>query len=129
MVRGFQGPRKSCISPRSNGSVFTNSEFEAILENITAINNENSNLFLSNWKYKVWKLRKLNSSFLCYMLLLLLLSRFSHVRLCVIPKTAAHQAPLSLGFSRQEHWSGLPFPSPMHESEKIKWSRSVVSDS
>ena len=28
------------------------------------------------------------------------------------------QAPLSLGFSRQEHWSGLPFPSPMHESEK-----------
>ena len=29
---------------------------------------------------------------------------------------AAHQAPLSLGFSRQEHWSGLPFPSPMHES-------------
>ena len=33
---------------------------------------------------------------------------------------AAHQAPPSLGFSRQEHWSGLPFPSPMHESEKWK---------
>ena len=30
---------------------------------------------------------------------------------------AAHQAPQSLGFSWQEHWSGLPFPSPMHESE------------
>ena len=45
------------------------------------------------------------------------------------PMTAAHQAPPSLGFSRQEHWSGLPFPSPMHESEKWKWSRSVVSDS
>ena len=42
---------------------------------------------------------------------------------------AAHQTPLSLGFSRQEHWSELPFPSPMHESEKWKWSRSVVSDS
>ena len=42
---------------------------------------------------------------------------------------AAHQAPPSLGFSRQEHWSGLPFPSPMHESEKWKWSRSVMSDS
>ena len=28
----------------------------------------------------------------------------------------SHQAPPSLGFSRQEHWSGLPFPSPMHES-------------
>ena len=51
------------------------------------------------------------------LLLLLLLSRFSRVRLCATPETAAHQAPLSLGFSRQEHWSGLPFPSPMHESE------------
>ena len=40
---------------------------------------------------------------------------------------AAHQAPLSLGFSRQEHWSGLPFPSPVHESEKWKGSCSVVS--
>ena len=57
------------------------------------------------------------------------LSRFSRVRLCATPETAAHQAPPSLGFSRQEHWSGLPFPSPMHESEKWKWSRSVVSDS
>ena len=38
---------------------------------------------------------------------------------------AAHQAPPSLGFSRQEHRSGLPFPSPMCESEKWKWSRSV----
>ena len=61
--------------------------------------------------------------------LLLLLSRFSHVQLCATPQTAAHQAPLSLGFSRQEQWSGLPFLSPMHESEKWKWSRSVVSDS
>ena len=53
-------------------------------------------------------------------LLLLLLSRFSRVRLCATPQMAAHQAPLSLGFSRQEHWSELPFPSPMHESEKLK---------
>ena len=60
---------------------------------------------------------------------LLLLSRFSRVRLCATPETAAHQAPPSLRFSRQEHWSGLPFPSPMHKSEKWKWSRSVVSDS
>ena len=56
-------------------------------------------------------------------LLLLLLSRFSRVRLCATPETAAHQAPPSLGLSRQEHWSGLPFPSPMHESEKGKGSR------
>ena len=39
-----------------------------------------------------------------------------------------HRQQPSLGFSRQEHWSGLPFPSPMHESEKWKESRSVVSD-
>ena len=50
--------------------------------------------------------------------LVLLLRRFSRVRLCATPETAAHQAPRSLGFFRQEHWSGLPFPSPMHESEE-----------
>ena len=43
--------------------------------------------------------------------------------------TVVHQAPLSLGFSRQEYWSGLPLPSPMCKSEKWKWSRSVVSNS
>ena len=42
---------------------------------------------------------------------------------------AAHQAPPSPGFSRQEHWSGLPLPSPMHESEMWQWSCSVMSDS
>ena len=63
------------------------------------------------------------------LLLLLLLSRFSRVRLCVTPQTAAHQAPLSLGFSRQEHWNGLPFPSPMHESEsEVAQSCSTLSD-
>ena len=46
-----------------------------------------------------------------------LLSHFSSVRLCATPQMAAHQAPLSLGFSRQEHWSGLPFPSAVHASE------------
>ena len=63
------------------------------------------------------------------LLLRLLLSRFSRVRLCATPQMEAHQAPPSLGFSRQEHWSGLPFPSPMHESEKWKGSCSVMSDS
>ena len=47
--------------------------------------------------------------FIMVLLLLLLLSHFSRVRLCATP---------SLGFSGQEHWSGLPFPSPMHKSEK-----------
>ena len=51
------------------------------------------------------------------LLLLLLLSRFSRGQPCATPQMAAHQAPLSLALSRQEHWSGLPFPSPMHESE------------
>ena len=37
---------------------------------------------------------------------------FSHVRLFATPWIAAHQAPLSMGFSGQEYWSGLPFPSP-----------------
>ena len=36
----------------------------------------------------------------------------SHVRLFATPWTIAHQAPPSMGFSRQEYWSGLPFPSP-----------------
>ena len=40
------------------------------------------------------------------------LSHFSHVQLFVTPWTIACQAPLSTGFSRQEYWSGLPFPSP-----------------
>ena len=55
---------------------------------------------------------------LLLLLLLLILSRFSRVQLCATPWTAAHQASPSMGFSRQEHWSGLPFPSPMHESGK-----------
>ena len=40
------------------------------------------------------------------------ISRFSHVQLFATPWTVAHQASLSMGFSRQEYWSGLPFPSP-----------------
>ena len=63
--------------------------------------------FSSAWKWKV-KMKSL-----------------SGVRLFVTPWTAAHQAPRSLGFSRQEHWSGLPFPVP----NAWKWSRSVVSNS
>ena len=58
---------------------------------------------------------------------LLLLSNFSCVRLYATPETAAHQAPPSLGFSRQQHWSGLPFPSPMHESE-VTQSCPTLSD-
>ena len=38
--------------------------------------------------------------------------RLSRVRLSVTPWTLAHQAPLSMEFSRQEYWNGLPLPSP-----------------
>ena len=44
--------------------------------------------------------------------LLCVLSHSSHVQLFATPWIVAHQAPLSTGFSRQEHWSGLPFPPP-----------------
>ena len=56
-------------------------------------------------------------------LLLLLLSCFSCARLCATPYTADHQVPRSLGFSRQEYWSGLPFPSPMHACMLSRFSR------
>ena len=47
------------------------------------------------------------------LLLLLLLSRFSRVQFSAIPWTAAYQAPPSMGFSRQEYWSGVPLSSPV----------------
>ena len=54
-------------------------------------------------------------------LLLLLLSRFSHVQLCVTAWTVARQAPLSMRFSRKECWSGLPFlPLGDHPHPGIK---------
>ena len=45
---------------------------------------------------------------------------FSHVRLLAIPWTAAYQAPLSTGFSRQGYWSGVPLPSPGKYSKELK---------
>ena len=62
------------------------------------------------------------------MLLLLLLSRFSCVGPCATSQMAAHQAPPSLRFSRQEHWSGLPFPSPKHECMLSRFSRVRLCD-
>ena len=51
--------------------------------------------------------------------MLLLLSRFSRVQLCATSEMAAHQAPPSLEFSRQEHWSRVPLPSPYLEGLDI----------
>ena len=50
-----------------------------------------------------------------------MLSRFSHVRLCATLWTAAHQAPLYTGFSRQEYWSGLFFEKFLLESSLPLW--------
>ena len=53
----------------------------------------------------------------------------SRVRLLATPWTAAHQAPLSMGFSRQEYWSGVPLPSPKLSLGKVyltvrrRWKR------
>ena len=47
-----------------------------------------------------------------FILIRAMLSLFSRVRFFVTPWTAAHQAPLPMGFSRQEYWSGLPCPPP-----------------
>ena len=59
--------------------------------------------FSSAWKWKV-KVKSL-----------------SHVRLLATPWTAAHQAPPSMGFSRQEYWTGVPLPSPSyHQMEELK---------
>ena len=49
---------------------------------------------------------------MCYRMCVCVLSHFSHVRLFVTLWTTALQAPLSMGFYRQEYWNGLPFPSP-----------------
>ena len=69
------------------------------------------------------------------------LNCFSRVRLLVTPWTVAQETRLSMGFSRQEYWSGLPFPSPLESAENcnfrpattafssVQFSHSVVSDS
>ena len=90
-------------------------------------------LVQKSWRGGIFPIHYVRASLFCYqsqnrIMLLLLLSHFSRVQLCDLIDGSVPDSP-SLGFSRQEHWSGLPFPSPMHESKKWKWSHSVVSDS
>ena len=72
----------------------------AILEEILKQNKTNKKVHLNS--------RPVLEFYLAYAML----SCFSHVRLFATLWTVARQAPLSTGFSRQEHWSGLPCPSP-----------------
>ena len=59
--------------------------------------------------------------------------KWSHVRLLATPWTAAYQAPPSMGFSRQEYWSGVPLPSPLvawgdgkpRKLNKMRWQKST----
>ena len=65
-----------------------------------------------------------------YKIVCVCMCAFSHVRLFMTPWTVALQAPLSMGFSRQEYWSGLPFPPGDHPDLGIKpWSPSLQVDS
>ena len=66
-----------------------------------------------------WTARRLNQSILKEMSEV---KSLSHVRLFATPGTAAYKAPLSVGFSRQEYWSGLPFPSPILKEISPKYS-------
>ena len=50
----------------------------------------------------------------------------SRVRLLVIPWTAAYQAPPSMGFSRQEYWSGVPSPSPHYQNSNQRWGKEIL---
>ena len=52
----------------------------------------------------------------------------SHVQLLATPWTAAYQAPLSMGFSRQEYWSGVPLPSPNGGRKYVLSSAEVIND-
>jgi len=67
-------------------------------------------LIVSCNRPSLWPISAFNIN--SFLIKLLLLSYFSRVRLCATPWTAAHQAPPSMGFSRQEYWSGVPLPSP-----------------
>ena len=100
------------MSPALAGGFFTSTTARFQLKSIVNVLAQSA-LTKIKWKIQAKTCQLFNKTNL-----LLLLSHFSRVRLCTTPQTAAHQAPPSLGFSRQEHWSGLPFPSPMHESEK-----------
>ena len=50
----------------------------------------------------------------------------SHVRLFVTPWTAAHEAPPSMAFARQEYWSGVPLPSPRDPWDNIKCTNNQI---
>ena len=128
---GMVSPQGHCILHPlpQNLSIWNRIHFTSVFTDLMFFSTQSLKRDMSQSTYCFWNTIKEISGMLLLLLLLLLLSHFSRVQLCATPETAANQGPTSLGFSRQEHWSGLPFPPPMHESEEWKWSPSVVSDS
>ena len=78
----------------------------------------------SDFNHKIKRCLLLKRKAMTNLLLLLLLSCFSRVRLCATPWTAAYQAPPSMGFSRQQYWSGVP--SPMTNLDSVLKSRDIT---
>ena len=71
------------------------------------------NLFVFPWWCSGWDpILPIQDIWVQSLLVHTILSCFNHVQLCVTLWTTAYQAPLSMGFSRQEYWSGLPCPPP-----------------
>ena len=90
----LQKKKKKAIKWLSGGRTF-----QQCWNNWISINKKlNLDLYFTPYTKIIW-----NSTLQCVL---------SHIRLCVTPPTAAHQASLSMGFPRQEYWSGLPFPPP-----------------
>ena len=85
---------KSCTAIMENNMEFPSKIKVELLYDPTIIPKENK-IYISKVKVKL----------------------LSHILLSVTPWTVAHQAPLSMGFSRQEYWSGLPFPSLLYIKE------------
>ena len=83
--------------------------FSPLLQLRDFYSSENNTIIHSVSEMKAWN----NTQFLSFLLLYMcLLSFFSRIWLFLTPWTIAHQVLLSMGFFRQEYWSGLPFPPP-----------------
>ena len=94
-----------CLSEKS---CKTGCESKQFLKYYKYNQGKNTSSIISLLLYNHWKVKAKIKHWIV-VLLLPLLSHFSRVRLCATPETASHQVPLSLGFSRQEHWSGCHF--------------------
>ena len=74
--------------------------------------NLSSNRSAMPLKHTQWRLQEQSTKCRILGLACVCAQSFSCVQLCATPWTVAYQSPLSMGFPRQEYWSGLPFPSP-----------------